>query len=106
MRIGKLRHRITIEQADETQNLDGSVVESWSCYATVQASIEPISGREYIAAQSTQADVTHRISLRCLGGIIPKMRVNFGGRIFEILSVINVGERNVELQLMCRENID
>ena len=105
MRIGKLRHRITIDQVTEIQDTDGAVLESWSQYAVVQASIEPISGREYFAAQSTQADVTHRISLRYRSGITPKMRVNYASRIFDILSVINVGERNRELQLMCRESI-
>jgi SPP1 family predicted phage head-tail adaptor len=105
LKIGKLRHRIAIEQVTETQDTDGSVIEIWSAYATVQASIEPLSGREYIAAQSIQADVTHRISLRYMPGITPKMRVNYSSRIFDILSVINVGERNRELQLMCRENI-
>jgi hypothetical protein len=34
------------------------------------------------------------------------MRVKHGSRIFDILSVINVGERNRELQRMCREPID
>jgi SPP1 family predicted phage head-tail adaptor len=105
VKIGKLRHRIAIEQVAETRDADGSVIEGWSAHATVQASIEPISGREYIAAQSTQADVTHRIRLRYLSGITPKMRVNYNSRIFDILSVINVGERNRELQLMCRESI-
>ena len=80
------------------------MLETWSTYATVQASIEPISGREYFAAQSTQADVTHRIRIRYLSGIVPKMRVSYNSRIFDILSVINVGERNRELQLMCRES--
>jgi SPP1 family predicted phage head-tail adaptor len=103
--IGKLRHRIAIERVTETRDTDGSVIETWSTYATVQASIEPISGREYFAAQSTQADVTHRIGLRYLSGIIPKMRVKFGSRVFEILSIININERNRELQLMCRESI-
>ena len=106
MRIGKLRHRITIEQADETRDLDGSVVESWSGFATVQASIEPVSGREYFDSQTTQADLTHRIYLRYVSGVTPKMHVKFNQRIFDILSVINTRERNVELQLMCRENID
>jgi SPP1 family predicted phage head-tail adaptor len=104
VRIGKLRHRITIERVTETRDTDGSVIETWSTYVTVQASIEPISGREYFAAQSTQADATHRISLRYLSGIVPKMRVKFGSRIFDILSIINVDERNRELQLMCRES--
>ena len=104
MRIGKLRHLITIEQVAETQDSDGSVIETWSAFADVQASIEPISGREYFAAQTTQADVTHRISLRFIAGVIPKMRVKYGSRIFGILSAINVNERNRELQLMCRES--
>jgi SPP1 family predicted phage head-tail adaptor len=105
MRIAKLRHSIAIERVTETQDTDGSVVETWSPYATVHASIEPMSGREYFAAQSTQADETHRISLRYLSGVTPKMRVNYASRIFDILSVINVNERNRELQLMCRECI-
>jgi SPP1 family predicted phage head-tail adaptor len=106
VKIGKLRHRITIEQVDETQDAGGEMLGNWSVYAIVQASIQPISGREYFAAQSTQADVTHRINLRHLTGVTPKMRVKYGSRIFDILSVINVDERNRELQLMCRESVD
>jgi SPP1 family predicted phage head-tail adaptor len=106
VKIGKLRHRITIEQVTETQDIDGSVIETWTTFATAQASIEPVSGREYFAAQSTQAEVTHRIRLRYLSGVTPKMRVNYNSRIFDILSVININERNRELQLMCRESVD
>jgi SPP1 family predicted phage head-tail adaptor len=106
VKIGKLRHSITIEQVAEAQDSDGSIIETWSSFAAVQASIGPISGREYFAAQSMQADVTHRISLRFIAGVIPKMRAKYGSRIFDILSVINVDERNRELQLMCRECID
>jgi SPP1 family predicted phage head-tail adaptor len=105
LKIGKLRHRVTIEQVTETRDADGSVIETWATYATVQASIEPVSGREYFAVQSTQADVTHRIYTRYVSAVVPRMRVKYGSRIFEILSVINTGERNRELQLMCRENI-
>ena len=88
------------------QDTDGAVIESWSKFASAQGSIEPVSGREYFDAQTTQADVTHRIYLRYIAGVIPKMRMKYGARIFDILSVINTRERNAELQLMCRENID
>jgi SPP1 family predicted phage head-tail adaptor len=104
VKIGKLRHRITIERVSETQDSDSSVIETWSTFTAVQAWIEPISGREYFAAQTTQAEVTHRISLRYLDGAIAKMRVKHGSRIFDILSAVNVNERNRELQLMCRES--
>jgi len=105
VKIGKLRHRVTIEQVTETRGSDGSIIETWSTYATVQASIEPVSGRECFAAQSTQADVTHRVYTRYVSAIVPKMRVKCGSRAFDILSVINTRERNRELQLMCRESI-
>ena len=98
--IGKIRHRITIEQVAESQDIDGSVLESWSEFATAQAAIEPISGREYFAAQSTQADVTHRIAVRYQPGITVKMRVVYGEREFDIISVINIEERNRELHLI------
>jgi len=106
VRLGKLRHRIIIEHVTETQDTDGSVIETWSTFATAQGSIEPVVGREYFDAQTKQADVTHRIYLRFISGITPKMRIKYGSRIFDILSVINTRERNVELQLMCRERID
>ena len=36
-----------------------------------------------------QADVTCRIYMRYIPGVVPKMRVKYGARIFDILSVIN-----------------
>lgn len=105
MKIGKLRHRVTIERVTVTQDTDGSAIETWTPFATVQASIEPISGREYTAAQSTQAEMTHRIRLRHLPGVTPKMRINYGAHTFDILSVINISERNRELELVCSESI-
>jgi head-tail adaptor len=51
MNIGKFRHRITIEQVAEAQDSNGSVLENWFSLATTLASIEPIPGLEYLAAQ-------------------------------------------------------
>jgi SPP1 family predicted phage head-tail adaptor len=105
MRAGLMRHRITIEAPTETQGPDGSFVRTWNAFLSAWASIEPLTGREYFAAQREQADVSHRIRMRYMDGITHKMRVSIGSRIFEIESVINVGERNCELILMCREVI-
>ncbi len=106
MKIGKLRHRIAIEQVANIQDADGSVIETWSGFAMAQASIEPVSGREYFAGQTTHSDVTHRVYTRFIPGVIPRMRIVYQSRIFEIISVINTRERNTELQLMCREILD
>lgn len=75
MRTGRLRHRIAIQQAAETQNDFGEVVKSWYNIAEVWAAIEPLSGREYLEAKQLDAALTSRIRIRHLPGVKPGMRV-------------------------------
>ena len=103
MRAGRLRHRITIQQVTEGQDETGAVTETWNEFATVWADMEPIAGKEYFAAKQTMAETTHRIRIRYLSGVVPKMRVLFGSRTFDITEIINYRERNVELHLMTTE---
>lgn len=103
MNIGKLRHRITIQQLTQTPDGAGGYTKSWVPFATVWASVEPISGKEYFEAQQTQSAVTHKIRIRYHTGITPVMRIDFKGRIFGIESVINWEERNRDMMLMCTE---
>jgi len=105
MRIGPMRHRITLEAPAESQGSDGSVTRTWAPFATVWASVEPLLGREYFDAQREQADVSHRVRMRYLAGVTHNMRVVLGSRVFEIESVLNAGERDRELVLMCRESV-
>ena len=106
MQIGKLRHRITLQKQVNTVNDYGAAVTTWKNVATVWADVRPLSGREYFSAQQVQSEITTQIWLRHLDGIKPSMRVKFGKRFFEIVSVLNTQERNVSLQLMCKEAVD
>lgn len=103
MQAGKLRHRITIQEPVVARNGFNEAITTWSAVATVWASVEPLSGREFFAAEHVQSEITHRIRVRYRAGIAPTMRVVFNGRYLMIESVINYGERNTDLQLMCRE---
>ncbi len=105
IRAGELRHKIIIQQNTPTRDAMNAEVDSWADYATVWASIEPIRGKEFWDSQQINAEITGKIKLRYLAGVISKMRVKFGMRIFEILSVINPGEKNRELQLMVKESV-
>lgn len=105
MRAGPLRSRITIERPTETQAGDGSIITGWEAFATAWASVEPLVGREYFAQEREQATVSHKIRMRHLPGITHKMRVAWGSKLFEIESVLNVGERNREIVLMCSESV-
>ena len=102
MKAGDLRHRITIQQLAEGENDMGDIVQVWTDFATVWASVEPLTGREYLSAQQVSAETSGRIRMRYRAGVMATMRVLFGGRTYRILSVINPEERNIELELMTK----
>lgn len=110
MKAGDLRHRITIqappEPEDVSQDNYGQEKPGWSRFAIVNAAIEPLSGREFWNAQQIQATQVTRIRIRYLAGVTERMRVVWGERKFNIQSIINMDERNIELQLMCVESRD
>lgn len=106
MKIGKLRQRITIQEYVATRDSFGAEVPAWTDVATVWASVTPVSGKEYFASAQVNAEVTTKITMRYLAGITPKMRVVFEeARTFEVISVLNFEERNIELNLMCKESV-
>lgn len=103
MKIGDLRHRITLQELVTGQDEAGQPVDMWQDVATVWASVEPLRGTEYWAAAQVQAERTVRIRIRYRPGIRPDMRVLYAGRVFNIQSIIDPEERHRELQLMCKE---
>ena len=103
MQAGKLRHQIIIQQQSSTQDAHGQLVETWTTFATLRASVEPLRGKEYFSTEQEHAEVDTRIRIRYSAGILPKMRVLFGSKLYDIKSVINVEERNRYMELMCEE---
>jgi len=104
MRSGNLKHKIVIQTYSETQNDFGEIIKGWSDFKTAYASITPLSAKEFFKA-GVQAEATHKVEVRYLTEIKPKMRVLYGTRVFNIESVINVREANKSLQLICTEVI-
>lgn len=105
MNPGELRHRITIQQPTEIKDQYKRPVTGWADFAMVWAAVEPLRGREYLLAQNTNTELTVRVRIRYLKGVTPGMRVLYGGRVFDIQSVIDVDERHREMHLMCAEVI-
>lgn len=103
---GLLDRRITIQSATITQNAIGEAITSWTNFATVWASVEPISGREFWAMQQVHAEVTVRIRIRYLPGLLPKMRIlGTGSKVFNIEAIINPADQNAHLELLCSEGV-
>ena len=103
MRAGDLRHRVTIQSASESVSAAGEVTKTWSDVATVWASIEPLTGREKWLAEQVQAAATHRVRMRYRSDVGLENRLLYGSRVLDILEVMNTGERDKELVLICAE---
>ena len=103
--LSYFRDRIAVQANHPTRDTDGAEIDNWTTQVEAWASIEPLIGREYWGALSTQAELSHKIRMRYRAGIAPAMRILFGARVFDILSVKDVGERRRELVLMCSESL-
>lgn len=107
---GELRHRITIQRLSNTQNYYGEIAintnKTWTDVVTVRAGIYPISGKEFFSAETVNSEITHKVKIRYIKGLTSNMRIKFGDRYFQIISPpINFQEKNIELQLLCKELI-
>lgn len=100
-----MRNPVTLERRGIEQDLVGQQVEVWTEYASAMVSIEPIRGRAYFQASAERADITHELRLRRISGVMPRDRVVYGARVFDIRSVIDVSEKERELVLMCIETL-
>lgn len=86
MKAGRLRHRISIQQKGESQDLSTGemLVDSWVDFAKVWAAIEPLSARDVLAAQAVQSAATTRFVIRYRVGIDPTMRIVHRGGTYNI----------------------
>lgn len=105
MNAGDLTQRVTIERFTTVQDETGGITEDWAPLATVWASVEPLNGREYFAAQTTLAEVTTRIRLRYRRGLSVTDRINHEGTLHNIQALINPRSRDAELVLMCKAGV-
>jgi SPP1 family predicted phage head-tail adaptor len=102
---GRLRERITIQQASETRNALGESVQSWATFAERWASVDGLSSREVLLTGQQQTEVTHRVRLRYVDGFTGLMRILWRGRVLEITSLLEHNNRS-EHEALCTERVD
>jgi SPP1 family predicted phage head-tail adaptor len=105
MQAGDLRERVTIKQVTSTSDGAGGYTESGSsALATVWAAVEPLSGRELLAALQAQSEVTVRVRMRYRSDVTAAMQLLHGSKTYEVVSppIDRMGKRR-ELELMCKE---
>ena len=70
---------------------------------SVAGLVAPMSGREYEESQKIRAETTYKISTRFFRHITSDMRILYDNREFEIISVLDLGGKHDELQIVAAE---
>lgn len=104
MRAGKLRHRLNIQLQSETVSSTGQRTKTFTTIGQTFAAIQPVSGTESAKNDKVSGDVSHVITMRFQALSIAN-RLQFGSRIFEIISVLNKDFLDKEMTVMVKERI-
>jgi len=100
-----MRFRVAIQAKTDAKGSSGQPVGTWATRKTVWAGIDPLKGTELFTAQATEAAHEVVFNIRYLAGVTVEHRISWDSRTFDIKSVVNVGNRNRELILYCRERV-
>lgn len=109
MRAGNLNKSISIESLSLGQDDFGQPLDnSWVEFKKVRASIMPTSyvDAEKFSSGADFAQTTHKIKIRYTDGINASMRAVWNNRTFDFVGVKNFGERNREIEITAKENIN
>ena len=101
---GSLRHKVTLQQYGIGSPLtfdEGGAVQSWSDFATVYASLEPVRSVDMLAAGQDVSKVWIVATIRYRAGVEARMRIVAPNGTYIIQAVENIQERNILLKLMC-----
>ncbi len=106
MRAGRLDKRVTIERQGAAVDNLGQSTGVWSQISSRRATITPMKVDERTTAGAEFATATDVITIRydaTLADLTTKDRVIWGVHTYNIKSVINVMNKNEQLQLICEE---
>ena len=102
--IGRMRERVTVQQATERRNSLGETTLEWATYATRWASVQGVSSREALELGQVDVSVTHRVRMRYVDGMTQNMRLLWRGRVLEIVSLLEYDNRSEHVAI-CEESV-
>ncbi|AQQ67485.1 hypothetical protein Mag101_07410 [Microbulbifer agarilyticus] len=101
MRIGRLRHRVTFEQFNETENSFGEPERAWNEYLSCRAEVLPVRSGDGIAEGQELATSEVKILVRASSasrGVTSAMRAVYDGQVFDLSPSRKLAGRNRYLE--------
>jgi SPP1 family predicted phage head-tail adaptor len=102
---GILNKRVQLTHAPEEpeQNEYGEVTSADEVFATVWASIVPVSARDSEVAKGFAHTVSHKITIRYRDDVDYPCSVVWNSRTFNVNGIVNTNEDDLELVLFATE---
>ena len=106
--IGDFRHRVEIQTYTEVLDPNGGQNGTWATTSTVWAAVQTLTGRKLELARQIDAEATVQVRMRYCGSggsanVTVDNRLLFNDRILEPVVIVNEDERNIALQIVCKE---
>ncbi|MEH7827110.1 phage head closure protein [Gemmobacter denitrificans] len=104
MNAGRLRERVTIQRQTSGDDGYGNTVTGWADHMTVWADVRETPGKERVDAGRVEASKTATIRIRASSdsrALTEADRVSARGKVWNIRSVVEVGNDRAMLDLLC-----
>jgi SPP1 family predicted phage head-tail adaptor len=83
IRLGRLRHRLVVEEPVDADDGAGGLVRTWQDAATVWAAVAAVSAAERFEAAQAGQLVSHRIVMRAFPALTTRHRLRRGTTLYE-----------------------
>ncbi len=103
MRIGKLRHRLTLENEWRTADDGGGAAIAWEAVAELWGAIETDAGGERVGADRLSGERQPIVTVRYRDDVTPAMRFVSGDRAMLIRAVLDPDGTQRFLRCLCEE---
>ena len=102
MNPGVKTHQILLQIKTITQDTEGNATETWNSWRTVWCQPLPKDGREYYRFSVNNSEITEVFRIDYIAGVNAHQQIQFKNKSFEIISVVDQDERNMELFITCK----
>jgi SPP1 family predicted phage head-tail adaptor len=102
MEAGDLNLRIILEIPTVTRDGYGAEIISYVTHATAWASKRHKTSREFYAASKINSEITDLFVIRFRSKVSTRMRVNYGGKYYDILGADDPDGRREWIYLLCK----
>lgn len=103
MNPGRLHKRILIQTRTVTEDTQWDDVTTWTDHVQRWAEVTPISAKERMRNQGPSSEATYTMTLRWEDNLLSDQdRIVWDSRTFDIVGIINVDERDVEMNVLLK----